>query len=102
MNQIRFLLSEKSNTSERILSYEDDVDLAVSSKSVEENWQLLQKLAKDLLLDSKQNCMQFDVDKTELIHFHSKRFLDLKNELYSVKVGETVFQSKKLIKYLNI
>ena len=46
--------------------------------------------------------MQFDVDKTELIHFHSKRFLDLKNELYSVKVRETVFQSKELVKYLDI
>jgi len=99
---IRFLLSERSNTSERILSYVDDVELAVSSKSIEENCQLLQKLAEDLLLDSKQNCMQFDVDKTELIHFHAKRSLDLKNELYSVKVEETVFQSKELVKYLDI
>src|SRR5436189_1818317 len=99
---IRFLLSKRSNTSERILSYVNDVDLAVSSKSIEENCQLLQKLAEDLLLDSKQNCMQFDVDKTELIHFHAKRSLDLKNELYSVKVGETVFQPKELIKYLGI
>src|SRR6266487_617298 len=99
---IRFLLSERSNISERILSYVDDVGLAVSSKSIEENCQLLQKLAEDLLLDSKQNCMQFDVDKTELIHFHSKRSFDLKNKLYSVKVGETVFQSKELVKYLGI
>src|SRR5437762_2732608 len=99
---IRFLLSERSNTSERILSYVDDVELVVSSKSIEENCQLLQKLAENLFLNSKQNCMQFDVDKTELIHFHSKRSLDLKNELYSVKVEETVFQSKKLVKYLDI
>src|SRR5438034_11637204 len=99
---IRFLLFKKSNISERILSYVDDVDLAISSKSIEENCQLLQKLAEDLLLDSKQNCMQFNVDKTELIHFHSKRSFDLKNELYSVKVEETVFQSKKLVKYLDI
>jgi len=35
--------------------------------------------------------MQFNVDKTELIHFHSKRFLDLENKLYSVKVEETIF-----------
>src|SRR6266536_2688513 len=46
--------------------------------------------------------MQFDVDKTELIHFHSKRSLDLKNKLYSVKVEETIFQSKELVKYLEI
>ena len=99
---IRFLLFERSNTSERILSYVDDVGLVVSSKSIEENCQLLQKLAKDLLIDSGQNCMQFDVDKTELIHFHSKRSLDLKDELYSIKIGETVFQPKELVKYLGI
>ena len=99
---IRFLLFERSNTSERVLSYVNDVNLVVSSKSIEENCQLLQKLAEDLLIDSKQNCMQFDVDKTELIHFHSKRSLDLKNELYSVKVGETIFQPKELVRYLEI
>src|SRR6266536_3725963 len=46
--------------------------------------------------------MQFDVKKTELIYFHSKRTLDLKNEKYAVKVGETIFQSKELVKYLDI
>src|SRR2546427_7532058 len=46
--------------------------------------------------------MQFNVDKTELIHFHSKRSLDLKDELYLIKIGETVFQPKELIKYLGI
>ena len=80
----------------------NNVDLTVSSKSIEENCQLLQKLAKDLLIDSKQNCMQFDVDKTELIHFHSKRSLDLMNELYSIKVEQTIFKSKELVKYLEI
>src|SRR5437773_1921846 len=99
---IRFLLSERSNISERILSYVNDVDLAVSSKSIEENCQLLQKLTEDLFLDLKQNCVQFDVDKIELIHFYSKRFFNLKNELYSVKMRETNFQSKKLVKYLDI
>ena len=99
---IRFLLFERSNTSERVLSYVNDVDLVVSSKSIEENCQLLQKLTEDLLIDLKQNCMQFDVDKTELIYFHSKKSLDLKNKLYLVKVGETIFQPKELVKYLGI
>src|SRR5436189_592156 len=48
---IRFLFAErKSSTDERILSYLDDIGLAVSSKSIEENCQLLQKLAQDLLV----------------------------------------------------
>ena len=46
--------------------------------------------------------MKFDTDKIELIHFHSKRNFDLENEKYSVKVEETIFQSKKMIKYLEI
>ena len=99
---IRFLLSERSNTSERVLSYVNDVDLVVSSKSIEENCQLLQKLAEDLLIDLKQNCMQFNVNKIELIHFHLKKFLDLKNKLYLVKVEETIFKLKELVKYLEI
>ena len=43
---IRFLFTErKSSTDERILSYLNDIELAISSKSIEENCQLLQKLA---------------------------------------------------------
>ena len=98
----RFILSERSNTSERILSYVDDIGLVVSSRSIEENCQLLQKLAEDLLLESGQNCMQFNIEKTELIYFHSKRNLDLKNKKYLVRIKEIVFQSKELVKYLDI
>src|SRR5436190_22769460 len=46
--------------------------------------------------------MQFDMEKTELIHFHSKRFFDLENETYSVKIGESIIQSKSLVKWLEI
>src|SRR5436190_942776 len=45
---IRFLFTKKLNTSERILSYLDDIGLVVSSKSIEENCQLLQKTAQAL------------------------------------------------------
>ena len=47
---IRYLFTKRSNTSERILSYLDDIGLVVSLKSIEENCQLLQKLAQDLLV----------------------------------------------------
>jgi hypothetical protein len=48
---IRFLFTErKSSTDERILSYLDDIGLVASSKFIEENCQLLQKLAQDLLI----------------------------------------------------
>src|SRR5436190_14866241 len=100
---IRFLFVErKSSTDERILSYLNDIELAMSSKSIKENCQLLQKLAQDLLIKQQNNCMQFDMKKTELIHFYSKRFFDLKNEAYSVKIGNSIIQSKDLVKWLGI
>ena len=46
--------------------------------------------------------MQFDMEKTELIHFHFKRFFDLENEPYSVKIGESIIQPKSLVKWLEI
>ena len=46
--------------------------------------------------------MQFDMEKTELIHFHSKRSFDLKNEVYSVKIKELIIQPKGLVKWLGI
>ncbi len=98
---IRYSLSDRSND-ERIMSFVNDIELIVSSKSIEKNCELLQKLAENLLLKQKQNCMQFDTDKIDLIHFHSKRSLDLENERYSVKIEETIFQSKESVKYLDI
>ena len=99
---IKYLFTKRSNTSERILNYLDDIELVVSSKFIKENCQLLQKLAQDLLVKQHNNCMQFDMEKTKLIYFHFKRFFDLENESYSVKIGELIIQSKSLIKWLGI
>ena len=46
--------------------------------------------------------MQFDMKKTELIHFHFKRFFDLENEAYLVKIRELIVQPKSLVKWLEI
>src|SRR5204863_1854917 len=74
----------------------------ISSKSIKENCQLLQKLAQDLLVKQHHNYMQFNMEKTKLIHFHFKRFFDLENETYSVKIGESIIQPKSLVKWLGI
>ena len=84
------------------MSYINDIKLIILFKSIEENCQILQKLAEDLFLKQGQNCMQFDRDKIELIHFHSKRSLDLEDEKYSIKIGEAIFQPKESIKYLGV
>ena len=46
--------------------------------------------------------MQFDMEKTELIHFHFKRSFDLENETYSIKIEESIIQPKSLVKWLEI
>src|SRR5437773_4400961 len=97
----RYSLSDISDN-EKIMSFVNDIELVVSSKSIEKNCIQLQKLAENLLLKQEQNCMQFDTDKIKLIHFHSKQKFDLKNEKYSVKVEETIFQSKEIVKYLSV
>src|SRR5436190_21959938 len=100
---IRFLFAErKSSINKRILSYLNNIGLVVSSKSIKENCQLLQKLTQDLLVKQQNNCMQFDMKKTKLIHFHSKRSFDLKNETYLVKIRDSIIQSKDLVKWLGI
>ena len=73
------------------MSYIDDIGLVISSKSIEKNCQILQKLAKDLFLKQGQNCMQFDRDKIKLIHFHLKKSLNLKNKKYLIKIKKAIF-----------
>ena len=38
------------------------------------------------------------MEKTKLIHFYFKRFFDLKNKIYLIKIGELIVQSKNLVK----
>ena len=73
------------------MSYINDIKLVISSKSIKRNCQILQELAEDLFLKQDQNCMQFNRNKIELIHFHLKRSLNLEDEKYSVKIKKTIF-----------
>ena len=54
-------------------SYVDDVALSYSSKSIENNYKMLELAVEKLLQLQSQNNIQFDMEKTELIHFHLKR-----------------------------
>ena len=57
----------------RSSSYVDDVALSYSSKSIENNCKMLELAIEKLLQLQGQNNIQFDMKKTELIHFHLKR-----------------------------
>ena len=46
--------------------------------------------------------MQFDMEKTKLIHFHFKRSFNLENEAYLIKIKDLIIQPKGLVKWLGI
>src|SRR5437870_5019659 len=57
----------------RSSSYVNDIALFYSSSSIKNNCEMLELAAEKLLQLRNQNNIQFDMEKTELIHFHSKR-----------------------------
>ena len=57
-------------------SYVDNITLSCSSKSLESNCKILELAVEKLLQMQTQNNIQFDMEKTELIHFHSKRIIN--------------------------
>jgi hypothetical protein len=67
---IRFLFEEIKDIRIRILSYLDDIAILAKSESLENNWQTLENIAKKLIYWRQNNRIEFDRDKTELIHFY--------------------------------
>jgi ribonuclease HI len=86
----------------RYLSYMDDIGVRVSSRSLENNCRLLEIISKVLFQRGKANHIQFDPEKIELIHFHSKRSLDLENQGLWVKLEATRVKPQKTLKWLGI
>ena len=56
----------------RSSSYVDDIELVVSSETIEENCLMLESAAKKLLQLQNQNNIQFNMKKIKFIHFHTK------------------------------
>ncbi len=79
----------------RGINYIDDIDLVASSESIKKNYKIVKKAAIRIFEKRTNNLIQFDLKKTELIHFHSKKNINknvnicfLKN--YLVKTKPTV------------
>ena len=51
------------------LSYIDDIALVVSSASLERNKAIIEEEVKHLYRRGKENGVEFDLGKTELLHF---------------------------------
>ena len=61
---------------------------------------MLELAAGKLLQLQGQNNIQFDMEKTELIHFHSKRIDNYQD--YIVRIGDIQVEPKNLIRGLGV
>jgi hypothetical protein len=86
----------------RSSSYIDNIKLTIFLKLIKNNCILLKKAAEILFKRSRKNVIQFNIKKTELIHFHLKRILNLNLAENSIKLyfskKEKVIKSKAVIK----
>ena len=60
------------NLRTKVFSYIDDIALVASSSSLKKNKLILEREAKKLYELGAQNAIQFDLAKTELIHFSTE------------------------------
>ena len=82
----------------RISSYSDDIAIIAAFKSIKENCNKLHNVAKSLVKWGNSHNVQFDVKKTELIHFDSSK----KSMKYSIKFMKNIILLQELVRYLNV
>lgn len=106
---IRFLFDETEEEDQdlkemisqvRFLSYIDDIALIISSRSLQENCQILEKVAYWLFDKGEKQFIQFDQEKIDLIHFHSKRAVN--NEELKIRLTGFEVAPQPLVKWLGI
>ena len=61
---------------------------------------MLELAVENLLQLQSQNNIQFDMEKTELIHFHLKRIDNYQD--YIVQINNIQIEPKSLVKWLDI
>jgi len=82
------------------MSYIDDIGLVASSESIEKNCKILKEAAIRIFEKGADNLIQFDPEKTELIHFHSKRNI---GENVNICFSENyLVEAKPTVKWLGI
>src|SRR6266516_7694184 len=82
------------------MSYIDDIGLVASSESIEKNYKILKEVVIRIFEKGADNLIQFNPEKTELIHFHSKRNI---SENVNICFSENYLVEAKLtVKWLGI
>ena len=76
----------------------DDFAITVVSNSARNNCRKLKQIAEHLVSLGKENAIEFDIGKTELIHFHNKH-TEVQN---SLEFLGTTIQPKKVVRWLGI
>ena len=93
-----FKSNARKLVSVRLISYIDDIAIIVSSKNIRQNCRLLQNAAMKLIKWGENHYIEFDITKTELIHFdHAKRSLK-----YPVKIMQDTIFPKEIVRWLEI
>ncbi len=64
------------------MNYIDDIGLIASSKSIKKNCKILKETTIRIFEKRADNLIQFNPEKTELIHFHSKRNISENVNIY--------------------
>jgi hypothetical protein len=82
-----------------VLSYIDDIALTTSSTSLKKNVRILKREVAKLQELATENAIEFDLAKTELIHF--TRIKEAKTTSFRLPSGEVV-QPKELVRWLGI
>ena len=80
------------------MSYVDDITLTAASKSYKQNVKILEREVKEFVNLGKEYSISFDIEKTELIHFYSRK----KNTLNITLLNGDILEASKLVKWLGI
>jgi hypothetical protein len=76
------------------LSYIDDFAITVTSNSAKSNCKKLERIALEIMSKANEAAISFNVSKTELIHFHSKRTTIEEG----LKLGDVEISPKPLVR----
>ena len=83
----------------RVLSYIDDITLSTSSTSLKKNVRILEREAAKIYALGASNAIQFDLAKTELIHFTTSK----EAKTASLRLpNDEVIQPKEVVRWLGV
>ena len=83
----------------KFLSYIDDICLTTASTTMAKNTHILQREVSQLFRLGEQNAIQFDLTKTEMMHFSGSKQTKKHNLILP---GGEIVQPKKLVRWLGV